>query len=848
MPKLRQAGPEWRGRCPVHDGKRESFAVDPTTGRAFCHSECSQGWDIIGLEQALLRIDFPEAKKSVGDILGRVEQKPRIVEEYDYTDETGIEVYFQCVRFEPKDFRQRRRGASGWIWNLKGCRLVLYHLPRVVAADDVWIVEGEKDVHTIDSLGLVGTCNPMGAKKWRPEYSEQLQGKRCFQILDQDEKGIGHGAVVGRALLAAGIEHWLVTLPAGSGKDITNWKQSGGTTEELLRLAESARRFDEDLIVDLEQTAAKLKKPDTESPQRPQEKDPDVETAIAKRDLAGVFQLIPSFARMDSTSVAVLKIRLRQEFGRDFKTREFDEALRAEQLRNRKTSTEGESHLPVILVNNRPMRSVSLDGLAALQRANDVDPQVFVHSGAMVRVMSDETGSVSIRALNHDGLRGCLDRAANWMKSSDRGQHAVPPPLDVVKDIAELPAEQWRLPRLVSVTAFPILRVDGSLLCAPGYDPLSGFYYAPSDDLALPPVPDDLFVDDVAAAVETISDAICDFPFADDAARANYFALLLTPILRPAIAGSVPLCIIEAPSPGSGKSLLVDLASVIITGRPAAMTPLPRHEDEFQKTVGAFLLEGQQMVCFDNVSGRLDSAALALLLTSKEFRARLLGATQVMVAPNLTTWIATGNNINTSDEIARRCYHIRVEYASSNPFLDRDYRHPQLLSWAKHNRAKLFHALLIIARFWFVTGRQQSVKRPLGSFEAWHQLIGSVLDCAAVHGLLENFRSFMASADEDSLQWENFLMRLRDHFSVDEQTAFTIAENPSLAAAQPDSILVMRKRNEALKVSLGRQFSARKGRRYGAQAIYIQPAGQKAKVNVWSIEIAGTVEAQKELF
>ena len=40
----------------------------------------------------------------------------------------------------------------------------------------MYIPEGEKDVLSLVRLGLVATCNPGGAGKWRDEYSARLQG------------------------------------------------------------------------------------------------------------------------------------------------------------------------------------------------------------------------------------------------------------------------------------------------------------------------------------------------------------------------------------------------------------------------------------------------------------------------------------------------------------------------------------------------------------------------------------------------------------------------------------------------------------------------------------------------
>ena len=100
----------------------------------------------------------------------------RVVKTYDYTDVHGA-LLFQVVRFEPKDFRQRRPdGNGGWLWSLGDTQRVLYRLPEVaeaVASDHpIFIAEGEKDVDALMGIGVTATCNPGGAGKWRDEYSQ----------------------------------------------------------------------------------------------------------------------------------------------------------------------------------------------------------------------------------------------------------------------------------------------------------------------------------------------------------------------------------------------------------------------------------------------------------------------------------------------------------------------------------------------------------------------------------------------------------------------------------------------------------------------------------------------------
>jgi AAA domain-containing protein/CHC2-type zinc finger protein/Toprim domain-containing protein len=236
--KLQPQGKEFRGPCPIHKGKRDSFAVNSVTGAWQCFSECARGGSLFGLEMELSGSAFPEALAEVFRIVGRPQpngnQKERLLTTYDYTDENG-NLLFQCVRFMPKEFRQRRPdGKGGWIWNLENMRRVLYRLPRLATAEQVLIVEGEKDVHALERLGFVATCNPMGAGKWREEYSNTLAGKDVVIFPDQDEPGRKHAEQVRRSL--TGKARSVLIVPVGQGKDVSDWI-AGGATRETIEVA-----------------------------------------------------------------------------------------------------------------------------------------------------------------------------------------------------------------------------------------------------------------------------------------------------------------------------------------------------------------------------------------------------------------------------------------------------------------------------------------------------------------------------------------------------------------------------------------------------------------------------------
>jgi putative DNA primase/helicase len=78
VPHLKQRrAAEWRGACPIHHGKNDNFAVDPVTGRWFCHSTCGRGGDLLELEAALTGGGFPTRKAEVFRLVGRIEPEYR---------------------------------------------------------------------------------------------------------------------------------------------------------------------------------------------------------------------------------------------------------------------------------------------------------------------------------------------------------------------------------------------------------------------------------------------------------------------------------------------------------------------------------------------------------------------------------------------------------------------------------------------------------------------------------------------------------------------------------------------------------------------------------------------------
>lgn len=228
LEKPRKSGDGWVACCPAHEDANPSLSLrDGDGGKVLvhCHAGCDQ--------RAVI-----EALKSKG--LWESERKLSFSERfqcaYDYHDERG-NVLYQVVRLHsPKDFRQRYPdpcSRDGWTWR-KFPRQVLYHLPEVLAAHIVFVVEGEKDVERLHEYGFVATTNAGGAKApWLPQYTAALAGKEVIIVPDNDEAGWEHARTVNRALLGSAARITLLKLPLDI-KDITDWFAAGHSECELI--------------------------------------------------------------------------------------------------------------------------------------------------------------------------------------------------------------------------------------------------------------------------------------------------------------------------------------------------------------------------------------------------------------------------------------------------------------------------------------------------------------------------------------------------------------------------------------------------------------------------------------
>jgi hypothetical protein len=330
------------------------------------------------------------------------------------------------------------------------------------------------------------------------------------------------------------------------------------------------------------------------------------------------------------------------------------------------------------------------------------------------------------------------------------------------------------LPPLRGIIGAPVLRRDGTLLQDPGYDPATGLYLAAR--VALPPVPEAPSPEQVGKARGFLIDRFLrDFPWSGPADRANYTALLATPILRQFTRSLTPFALVDATMPASGKTILTAGPGMLYGQK---VLPWTYNEEELRKSITAVFAEQVGCVVFDNLAEGtvIDSPTLALLVTGGVWADRILGASRTFSAANDRLWMATGNNLQVGGDMASRTVRVHLDPNMPRPE-SRDqskFGIPHLDQWItvpKHQLIVLWH-LLVLVLDWTRHGAPRANGLTMRQFTPWAQALGGFLAHHGIDGFLTNAES-IRDIDEDETRWRAFLACWHDRHT---NRRFTAAE------------------------------------------------------------------------
>lgn len=422
----------------------------------------------------------------------------------------------------------------------------------------------------------------------------------------------------------------------------------------------------------------------------------------------------------------------------------------------------------------------------------DAGADIFQSGGRLVAVaFSDPDGARAQQIRRDDGaprlitvtpvhLREVLTRVARWERFDARTKmtRGIDCPMPVATALVD--RGRWRFHELVGYVEAPAVREDGTPITQPGYDAATGLYLLPgAPRVTLPPDPTR---DDAGWAAEALAAAVSSWPYVTTGDHAAAVAMILTALYARSVDAS-PMCCVTAPQPGTGKSLLVDAASIVATGRRAAVMSLGKDPTEAGKRLAAGLLQGDSPLSADNVETPLGDELLCQAVTQPWLSVRPLGSSTPVRVPARTALVATGNNLQIKGDLVRRVMMIRIDAEMERPetraFIG------DVLAETRARRGELITAALTVTQAYHAAGCPDVAIEPLGGFSDWDRLVRRALVWAGLSDPLEPTAE-IRSDDPDRAAMVSLFVALAEVYVERTVAAADIVEDASRGAPRFD--------------------------------------------------------------
>lgn len=364
------------------------------------------------------------------------------------------------------------------------------------------------------------------------------------------------------------------------------------------------------------------------------------------------------------------------------------------------------------------------------QQQNDI----YQRSGKLVRIIEvsnvpkhiiKRSGeAVVIKEIDQASLTVYLTKIGNFMVYD--GRSGMLKKIDCPERVSRylIAKGEWAVPVLAGIINAPTLRSDGSILKQEGYDPISGLLFVPGNCI-FEAIPEQPTFEDAIKARDELRYVLKDFPFEDGASESVVVVAISTSLIRKSLP-TAPLFGFTAPKMASGKSLLADVVGLIATGKINSVIPQAENEAEEKKRILAILIEGDPIICFDNIEKPFKSAALCSILTQYEYKDRVLGVSETRTVPTNATFLVTGNNLVFMGDISTRTLLCKLDPQVENPE-ERTFTHDDLRTYTLEHRSRLVRAALTILRAYHIAGRPPQNIKNFGRFEDWSAWVRSAI-------------------------------------------------------------------------------------------------------------------------
>lgn len=287
---------------------------------------------------------------------------------------------------------------------------------------------------------------------------------------------------------------------------------------------------------------------------------------------------------------------------------------------------------------------------------------------------------------------------------------------------------------LAAVTDLPFATARGNVVQRAGYDADTRIYLALPRD-AETVVPSHPTQDNVRAAAAALVKPWSAYRFASPDDVAGLVSGVLAAVSRPVL-DLCPAYLLDAASPGSGKTKAATALGALIEGRRPAVTPFAgtTTDDELRKRFVAAAIEGVRFTCLDNITGYFRSSVVAAVLTTGRVSDRLLGQSRTVDAGVRSLFTMTANNAALESDLQRRTVAVRID-AGANPTHRAFAFDPVSIALAE--RHAIAEAACVLWQAYFGAGAPDIVAGDVGGFADWNRLCRQPVLWLAREGLAD---------------------------------------------------------------------------------------------------------------
>jgi hypothetical protein len=310
------------------------------------------------------------------------------------------------------------------------------------------------------------------------------------------------------------------------------------------------------------------------------------------------------------------------------------------------------------------------------------------------------------------------------------------PPRTFVGDYLQQLRGRYAAPPLRGVGRVPRIDDTGIIHFISGYDPKTGLFHDRSPSFHIPLAPSQ---DDAQKAAQALLIPFSQYQFDDLAAgHALLLAAIFTALERPSLAVA-PMFVIRSSMPGTGKGLIVRTLVRLAFDTSPVIATWGGSSEEFEKRLGALLLQAPGALSIDNANGmQVKGDLLEAILTEGSANIRPLGVSETVRVYNRSFITLTGNNPIITGDMARRTLPIDILPRSADPERDRYGFNPA--EYVQRRRSVFLRAAFIVMRAWRLAGMPRQRLHAVGSFEEWSRKVRDLVYWVTGYDVSDGFR------------------------------------------------------------------------------------------------------------